>query len=756
MVFLAVIKRLEILSSVDLWTTKPSASQLVEDFCCDPISVFIKNEPHTLKKIEENRERLIFNVSMIDEIIERLLSMPQIRSEIDNWNNCPSTPGISLNDHEATSSFVNKIINKTSSGKAADNDTKGFDVSVTAEMAFHEAKTKCALAGSPPDHIFSKIMMNRYYCLMLKMVVLSDGSVLIQRIPGWWPSGSFWTASSDSRIRVTGAYRIGAEWAFANGDDCVEQFIKDAVAKYLAIGLVVTDYTSRPEGFEFCSHDFYYSDGYAIPKNIVKSLYRLLSNSSKDLETRLTLISQFLSEYKLSPDINSAIDCIRHVWDDVPNFSKEGVIYQSDFGMIKKLKNIEAKVKSIDRKYNNAKGKVVKIVKVAKRAKKAYSSAVTGDPVGFIKAITGKGDYYVSSNTLGTRGTALSSDAVPAFRGSSRGVRVSHREYLGEVVASPNAGAFSNTSYSINPGLFYTFPWFSAFANQFDLWKPLGVVFCFKSESSEFGNASATLGTVIMASDYDVLDPPYASKIEMENSQWAVSAACTTNLLHPVECDVRRRSQEMLYTRSGAPPATDSLRWYDLANFQVATVGCAANQVVGELWVTFDILLDRTQIFSGVAGKAILNQGYSSSVGVTFVNLFGTASTPLAGNLSSFLDFTTTPGRIIFSRRLIGGSFKLTYLMNGTTSGTNGNLTIISSDGYQTLPGAQIARFTSANPGVIVNPTPTTTVCELDFYLSETTVPGGSPYVNLSSAGGPTGTLTSRWSIIQINNNGSA
>lgn len=239
---------------------------------------------------------------------------------------------------------------------------------------------------------------------------------------------------------------------------------------------------------------------------------------------------------------------------------------------------------------------------------KKLGSKKAGQAVGsFIGKITGTGDYVVKSNNLLRASSTLASDAVPQFtRGNNgREVRIRHREYLGKVVASSIAGDFKIQKFQVNPGLISTFPWLNTIANQFDEWRPNGIVFVYKNMSSKW-SGTPTLGTICMASDYDVLDPDYTNEIEMNNSDFAVSTNVAANLAHPIECEIKERPTKLLFTRDDEISSNDNLRWFDLCNTFVATYGCQANQICGELWVTYDISFFKTQISQSPSNQMLI------------------------------------------------------------------------------------------------------------------------------------------------------
>ena len=146
------------------------------------------------------------------------------------------------------------------------------------------------------------------------------------------------------------------------------------------------------------------------------------------------------------------------------------------------------------------------------------------------KAITGFGDYRVEHNTLMLGGMSPPEIVNSANRGS---VIIRHREYLGDVNATT---AFTLQQYPINPGQQLTFPWLSQVAESFEEYRLRGAIFEFKSLSSDAVLSSATssaLGSVIMATQYDVLDEPFLNKMEMENYEFANSEQTLLHLLSP-------------------------------------------------------------------------------------------------------------------------------------------------------------------------------------------------------------------------------
>jgi len=279
--------------------------------------------------------------------------------------------------------------------------------------------------------------------------------------------------------------------------------------------------------------------------------------------------------------------------------------------------------------------------------------------------IAGNGDYVVTANSLFNKGGSV--DVVPKFGNSKRGTRVVHCEYLGDVISSATANTFENTSYVVNPGNPTTFPWLNSIAANYDQWRPNGIVFAFKSTSSSYSGTTQALGGVVLATDYDLVDPAYASKIEMENTAFANSCKSDVNILHPIECAIRERPVALLKCRGPQTPV-DNLQWYDLANFQVATFGVAGTSVnLGELWVTYDITFFKEQVYGGLRGGTVGLYACSATTGITTSAYFGSNATLDADNTFG-VELTGTT--ITFPESMPVGSYLVYYRVTGD-SGAN-------------------------------------------------------------------------------------
>lgn len=291
----------------------------------------------------------------------------------------------------------------------------------------------------------------------------------------------------------------------------------------------------------------------------------------------------------------------------------------------------------------------------------------------FVNRVIGKGDYTITGNSL-MRGNLSKSSQIPFFTpDGKRGLRVTEREYLGDIRSGTlvsGSTTFDLATFAINPGLASTFPWLSALANNFDQWQPNGIIFEFRSTSSTFNGSSQALGTVIAATEYDVVDPPFSTKVEMENSDYAMSCAASEHMIHAIECNPRERQRQLYSIRNGDVPTNDIQRNYDLGNFQIATQGMSVAGVnLGELWVSYDITFYKKQLFTSL-GSSILWASLQSRVSALPTNNSWVGPNPLVlGNYQpSHVDGAGTFG-MLFPKTLTGSAFRIDF-QNDSVSGT--------------------------------------------------------------------------------------
>ena len=152
----------------------------------------------------------------------------------------------------------------------------------------------------------------------------------------------------------------------------------------------------------------------------------------------------------------------------------------------------------------------------------------------------------------------------------------------------------------INPANSRTFPWLNQIAGNYEQYFIEGLVFEFRSTSADALNSTNTaLGSVMMATQYDVADPVFRSKAEMLNYEYSNSLKPSDNCLHMVECEPSQSVLSGLYTLDGSAPANTDSRLYHLGRFSIATVGFqAANVNIGELHVTYQIRLLKPKLYA--------------------------------------------------------------------------------------------------------------------------------------------------------------
>lgn len=331
-----VLNRLELLISTGLDNIGAmTRRECIERGFMDPVRVFVKNEPHKLEKITSGKIRLIMSVSIVDKMIEMLLSRFSCKANIANWKNIPSKPGIGFDsdDNYHMVADMHRILATT---RMCGSDVKGFDFSVRdwqlkdcAEMSIKLTKSRGEVDATAT---WAHVMRAKALLQCKPVFQFSDGELVAPTYEGIVCSGCYRTSDGNSIMRVRLADLLGAHEAMAAGDDCLEQEIDDAFGKYLEYGYRLKAYDSindsgspaNPERtFEFCSHEYSLDTYTAKPINVEKMVMNLLHQSPKSfLEYKMYMVG-FLDEVKTHPH------CVTILQDliDVGFYEVEGPHY---------------------------------------------------------------------------------------------------------------------------------------------------------------------------------------------------------------------------------------------------------------------------------------------------------------------------------------------------------------------------------------------------------------------------------------------
>jgi hypothetical protein len=234
--------------------------------------------------------------------------------------------------------------------------------------------------------------------------------------------------------------------------------------------------------------------------------------------------------------------------------------------------------------------------------------------------LSGRGAY--GSNALGD---VEINDLFTA--GDKDDIVLTHTEFLKTI--TPTTAAFE-TQYSaiLNPGLTSFAPMLAQIAQYYEEYEMLQCVFTFKSTVVD-GNDNAA-GTVMMATQYNPTNPLFTDDITLDNYAHSCVSKVTADMLHGVECEEGETGQARTeYVRTGPVPAGQDAKTYDMAVFQLATVGAFPALQIGRLYVTYSVRLSKLKLLPVVPLITGINSVSRRAAGATIIstNLFGDAGT---------------------------------------------------------------------------------------------------------------------------------
>jgi len=334
--------------------------------------------------------------------------------------------------------------------------------------------------------------------------------------------------------------------------------------------------------------------------------------------------------------------------------------------------------------------------------------------------LAGFGKYHVKKNSLmaaarvGTkrkRGDAdtytdsgFVTNSPPMFASSGVGSDVvfTHAEYVADVQSATN---FTRTDYLLNAGNPVLFPWLSQIAALYEEYEFLGLVFEYRTTSAmAVGTTSSAMGTVIIATDYDVYDNAFVTKRNMEAAEYATPGAPYQTFCHPVECDRKRNVLGKEYVVPGATSIAQLPGDARMSAYGMTSVACVGQQTAGtaqgELWVTYHVRLSRP-VLENSAVVANFSQHIQTSATTGGV-------TTLVSNTSTGSPFTLTQlsaGSNQFqvlapaASPLVGGQFMLVMVPTCTASGAWSGTANVAAGGTTVFPNRLRAATAPCNIG---------------------------------------------------------
>lgn len=284
-----VLQRLVKLAAYDVENL--SSSECVEEGLVDPVRMFIKNEGHPLRKQKSETWRLISSVSIVDSLVESVLSRFLNKKEIQNWPNIPSKPG--MGDTDFDREILLRTLSQVPERGWAAADVTGFDWSIQPWEIELDAERRRRMMKLQPNSWAARALKTRAKLFSRMVFCMSDGTLMEPDIPGIQLSGSQNTSSLNSTVRFWIASLVGARVAVANGDDCLEEYVEGAVEKYRTLGHPLKFYGIQKDQLEFCSLQFNLSEQTVRAVNMDKSLFNLVDKEELIQERALQFKERF-------------------------------------------------------------------------------------------------------------------------------------------------------------------------------------------------------------------------------------------------------------------------------------------------------------------------------------------------------------------------------------------------------------------------------------------------------------------------------
>lgn len=286
--------------------------------------------------------------------------------------------------------------------------------------------------------------------------------------------------------------------------------------------------------------------------------------------------------------------------------------------------------------------------------------------------VSGLGDYSIRKN-------AFLSGRLPEIvnHPTGGGTIIRFQEYLTDIISSATAGAFTIQNFIINAANTRTFPFLSQIAANYEQYEVEGLLFEFRSTSGNaLTSANTALGSVMMATQYDTYDIPFASKLDMLNYEYATSTKPAESCVHMIECAPSQTPVNQLYCLYNQNvPANADARLYNLGRFSIASTGLQGTEVnMGELHITYQVRLLKPKLFVALGQEVGYFQqinGDNSTIGYTNALPLGTATyttTPTSVKTNLGNAITITGNQVQFASTMVIAKYRLEVTWSGATA----------------------------------------------------------------------------------------
>jgi hypothetical protein len=247
----------------------------------DPANVFVKEDPHPLRKVVKQAYRCISAVSLIDNFVESSLFAKSSKLIREVGKSSGSAVGIGFTDEMNEDNFEFFKTMKERFKQIISLDGSGFDAWHTPQIL--QATLSVDVIVHSPNPLWIRAA-SLWVVISSESVVVIAGILYIRVNPGTINTGSKDTSRRNTLLASLYACVAGIiannpiDFVYANGDDALiagGPNVLDLTRAYASFGATVRDVVECHDRVEFCSHEYQKRKGrvYAALSSWPKALY---------------------------------------------------------------------------------------------------------------------------------------------------------------------------------------------------------------------------------------------------------------------------------------------------------------------------------------------------------------------------------------------------------------------------------------------------------------------------------------------------